>query len=62
MIVTMSIIRVIWKFFMEIELSLIKYLIRKPEKRKPYYLRLHHRMYHAKCEGHIFGQSIQNCT
>ena len=31
--------------------------IRKPEKRKPYYLRLHHTMYHEQCEGQKFATS-----
>ena len=56
------------------QMSIIRYLdilygeriifnqIRKPENRKPYYLRLHHTMYHEKCEGHKFAQSLQNCT
>ena len=50
---------VIWIFFMEIELHLIKLENRK--KRKPYYFKLHHTMYHEICEGHKFAQALQNC-
>ena len=45
---------------MEIELYLIK--LEDWKKRKPYYLSLHHTVYHEKCEGHKFAQSLQNCT
>ena len=31
--------------------------IRKPEKRKLYYLRLRHTMYHEQCEGQKFATS-----
>ena len=50
---------VVWIFFMKIGLYLIK--LEKPEKRKPYYLRLHHTMYHEKFEIHQFT-SQQNCN